>query len=73
MFDPGMQKARMIGIFLAVLELARNYGVVVEQAGIHGQMTLRTGERFSPRLEISEVFSDYCEDVEETIGPAKPR
>lgn len=73
MFDPGMQKARMIGIFLAVLELARNYGVVVEQVGIHGNMTLRTGERFRPQMEISEIFGDYLEDAEESVAPAKPR
>lgn len=76
MFDPGMHKSRMIGVFLAVLELARNYGVVVEQAGIHGKMTLRPGEQFSPRMEITEVFSDYVEDATDadTVSiPAKPR
>ncbi len=72
MFDPGIHKARMIGIFLAVLELARNYGVIVEQDGVHGKMTLRPGEHFQPRMEITEVFSDF-EDQPEIVGPAKPR
>lgn len=73
MFHPGMHKAKMIGVFLAVLELARNYGVIVEQTGIHGQMILRTGERFTPRMEITEVFGDYDDAVSETVSPAKPR
>ena len=74
MYLPGMNKANLIGIFLAVLELARNYGVTVEQAGVHGQMVLRPGERFVPQMEITEVFGEFgeTEAVEEGI-PAKPR
>ena len=75
-FQVGMHKAQMIGVFLAVLELARNYGVLVEQVGIHGQMILRPGEAFIPRMEISEVFEHQAEEEDgtaETISMAKPR
>lgn len=71
MFEPGMHKAKMIGIFLAILELARNYGVVVEQGGMHGNMVVRRGEDFKPSLELTEVFTDYVDDAE--LVPAKPR
>ena len=44
MFEPGMHKSKMIGVFLAILELARHHGVVVEQSGFHGEMVLTQGE-----------------------------
>lgn len=61
MFEPGMHKARMIGIFLAILELTRNYGVVVEQRGLHGEMIMRRGDNFKTSLEMTEVFSGFNE------------
>lgn len=76
MFEPGMHKARMIGVFLAILELARNYGVVVEQSAIHGHMVMRCGDEFQPSLEVTEVFTDFVEDSAEEEAeavPAKPR
>lgn len=74
MFAAGMHKTKMIGVFLAVLELARHHGVVVEQSGVHGEMVLTQGENFRPSLEISEVFSDFDEEVAEAeAAPAKPR
>jgi segregation and condensation protein A len=69
MFEPGMHKSQIVGVFLAVLELARNFGVVVEQDGLHADLTLTQGESFRPTLEISELFGDY----EAEVGPAKPR
>ena len=65
----------MIGVFLAVLELARNYGVMVEQVGIHGKMILRPGDQFVPRMEINEVF-DVTDSSGEDVQPVavtKPR
>ncbi len=74
MFEPGIHKAKMIGIFLAILELARNYGVVVDQSGMHGHLVLRCGDDFRPTLEVTEVFEEMDTTVEtaETV-PAKPR
>lgn len=72
-FEPGMHKSKMIGVFLAILELVRNYGVIVDQSGLHGEMVLKQGDEFKPSLEVSEVFSDFSEVVEEELVPAKPR
>ena len=73
MFEPRMHKSSMIGVFLAVLELARNYGVVVEQTGLHGEMVMRPGDNFKHSLDVSEVFSEFEEDVTEELAAAKPR
>lgn len=73
LFEPGMHKSKVIGIFLAVLELARNYGVIVEQTGIHGEMMLRQGPDFQPLLEVEEVFSDFDGEPAEPLSPVKPR
>lgn len=73
LFEAGMHKSKMIGIFLAILELARNYGVVVDQSGMHGLMVLRCGDDFRPSLEVTEVFSDYDGVDESTAVAAKPR
>ena len=76
MFELGMHKSRMIGIFLAILELVRNYGVVVEQVGMHGDMILKQGDNFRPSLELTEVFSDFDTTVaepDEELVVAKPR
>ena len=71
MFVPGMHKSRMIGIFLAILELARHYGVVVEQADLHADLWLIAGEDFQPVLEVQEVFSEEASSANAT--PMKPR
>ena len=70
MFQPGMHKSRMIGVFLATLELARNYGVVVEQQGLYSEMWLKRGEDFQAVLEVSE---EYSADLDLQAGPGKPR
>ena len=74
MFEHRIHKARMIGIFLAILELSRNYGVTVEQIGLHGELIMRRGEDFKPSLEVSEVFSDFSDgEVSEELATSKPR
>jgi segregation and condensation protein A len=62
MFQPGMAKSKMIGVFLAILELARNYNVLVEQDGMHSEIHLCPGENFRPRIEISEIHSAEFDD-----------
>lgn len=71
MFQPGMHKAAMIGVFLATLELARNYNVVVEQVELHSEIWLKQGDEFQPVMEISEVFS--TSELPEPALPGKPR
>lgn len=73
LFEAGMHKSKMIGIFLAILELARNYGVSVEQSNVHGEMELSPGPRFQPTWELSESFSEFEDDPQALVSPAKPR
>ena len=59
LFEPGMHKSSMIGIFLAVLELVRHHDVTFEQESLFGEIWLYpTGDVHKP-IEISRV--DYRE------------
>ncbi len=71
MFRAGMHKGMLIGVFLAVLELVRNYGVIVEQEDLHSVMWLTQSDDFRPTLELSEVYSSQFE--EDLTVPSKPR
>lgn len=46
MFQSGMHKSALIGVFLAVLELVRHHHVDAEQDANHGEIYLRTTEGF---------------------------
>lgn len=63
MFEEGMHKSAMIGVFLAVLELVRHHSVRTEQSDTHGEIILTRGESFSESLDLSEV---------DTYGEAPP-
>jgi segregation and condensation protein A len=52
MFQPGMHKSAIVGVFLAVLELARHHGVRAEQRELHGEIWIVPGEDFDPQGEI---------------------
>ncbi len=65
MFQAGMHKSAMIGVFLAVLELVRHHCVQAEQEAPHGEIYLKPGERFETHLELPEP-DDYQ-------GASKPR
>jgi segregation and condensation protein A len=58
MFLPGMHKSAIVGIFLAVLELARHHGVRTEQNDLHGEIWLVPGDGFDPTGEIA-VADEY--------------
>jgi len=53
MFQPGMHKSAIVGVFLAVLELARHHGVRTEQQELHGEIWLVPGDGFDPTAEIT--------------------
>lgn len=55
MFEEGMHKSAMIGVFLAVLELVRHHSVRTEQRDTHGEIWLTRGEAFSDSLDLSDV------------------
>ncbi len=55
LFDASMHKSRLIGIFLAILELVRHRHVRVEQDSVFGEITiLPRGDSAAP-LDLSQV------------------
>ena len=54
MFQPGMHKSAIVGVFLAILELARHHGVRTEQNDLHGEIWIVPGEEFNPTKEITQ-------------------
>ncbi|MBW3596317.1 MAG: segregation/condensation protein A [Planctomycetes bacterium] len=55
MFQPGMHKSAMIGVFLAILELVRHHRIHAEQDDVHGEIWVTPGETFEEGLEIADV------------------
>ena len=55
MFQVGMHKSALIGVFLAVLELVRHHQVRAEQDGLHGEIYLLSGEDFGKQIDLSNV------------------
>jgi segregation and condensation protein A len=58
MFNPGMHKSAMIGVFLAVLELVRHHSVRAEQNDLHGEIWIVPDADFDPAKEI-EAADNY--------------
>jgi segregation and condensation protein A len=75
MFQPGMHKSAMIGVFLAVLELVRHHCVGAEQDELHSEIFLLPGPDFSPELEISSIdpYVPTPVDSGEPTSLAKPK
>ena len=55
MFEPGMHKSALIGVFLAILELVRHHSVRTEQPETQGEIWVLPGSRFDPLLDLSDV------------------
>lgn len=70
MFEAGMHKSALIGMFLAILELVRHHRVSTEQQDPHGEIFVVPGDGFNQDLEINEV-DNYGGDVDEL--PVTPR
>ncbi len=58
LFEPGMHKSAMVGIFLAILELTRYHNVRTEQIGEHGDIRILAGASFDAGTKIEGVV-DY--------------
>jgi segregation and condensation protein A len=54
MFFAGMHKSAIVGVFLAVLELARHHGVRTEQNDLHGEIWIVPGEGFDTSATIED-------------------
>jgi segregation and condensation protein A len=52
MFEPGMHKSAIVGVFLAILELSRHHGVRTEQNDLHGEIWIIPGEGFDPAKDL---------------------
>lgn len=55
MFDQHMHKSRMIGVFLAVLELVRHHSVDTRQDHLHGEIWIIPGEHYQDGDDFSDV------------------
>lgn len=73
LFDLGAHKSAMIGIFLAILELARHYGVSTRQEPGGIEIIVTRGERFETELNVSEVDNYDASAVDETNLPVKKK
>lgn len=62
LFQAGMHKSQLIGMFLAVLELVRHHGVRAEQNELHGEIWILPGAATPEKLELSEA-DDYEKGV----------
>lgn len=58
LFQPGMHKSTLVGIFLAVLELVRHHRVRVEQNQVFGEIWLQADPNCHEPLDFSGV-DDY--------------
>jgi segregation and condensation protein A len=58
LFEPGMHKSAMVGVFLAVLELTRHHNVIARQNDLHSPITLVPSDAFSKQLDVSNI-DDY--------------
>ncbi len=58
LFEPGMHKSAMVGIFLAVLELTRHHNVIAHQSDLHSEIMIVPNEGFNEHLDVSNI-DDY--------------
>ncbi|MCE9529323.1 MAG: segregation/condensation protein A [Planctomycetales bacterium] len=74
MFEPGMHKSAIVGVFLAVLELCRHHNVRAEQNDFHGEIYIVPTEGFDPAKEITSAddYSGGRRPVAEDM-PVRPR
>jgi segregation and condensation protein A len=53
LFQSGMHKSTLVGMFLAILELVRHHGVRAEQDELHGEIWILPGENVSQAIDAS--------------------
>jgi segregation and condensation protein A len=52
LFEPGLHKSALVGLFLATLEMIRYHGLVAHQEASEGALWLCKGVAFPKSLEI---------------------
>jgi segregation and condensation protein A len=55
LFEPGMHKSQLVGIFLAVLELVRHHHVHVDQNELFGEIWILPDRNYMKSVDVSEV------------------
>ncbi|MEM9411021.1 MAG: segregation/condensation protein A [Planctomycetota bacterium] len=55
LFQQGMHKSAMVGVFLAVLELTRHHNVYAQQSGLHTDILILPGDGFKDDAEFHDV------------------
>ncbi len=55
LFDPSMHKSKLVGIFLAILELVRHHHVRVEQNALFGEIWILPNLESAGPLDLSDV------------------
>jgi segregation and condensation protein A len=73
MFEAGMHKSALIGVFLAILELVRHHSVRTEQPSGHGEIWILPGSQFDPHLNLSDIDEYTHRTAPEESPPPRPR
>ena len=55
LFSRAMHKSAMVGVFLAMLELARHHNVHTQQDHLHGEIWIVAADGFEKELHVFEV------------------
>ncbi len=64
LFEVGMHKSSMIGVFLGILELVRHHGAVTEQPDPDGEIWIRPGSQFQRDLDLANVDTYSHRDLQ---------
>lgn len=73
LLEPGMHKSALIGVFLAVLELARHHSVRTQQNELHGEIWVIPDRDFNTEAEFTAVDSYEGPAFQVDDLPVKPR
>ena len=69
LFQEGMHKSAMVGVFLAVLELTRHHNVQAQQGDLHTEILIVPGDGFDANAEFSDA-DDYGQQNTAAGDPA---
>lgn len=73
LFEPGMHKSGLVGLFLATLEMTRYHGLEAIQTVSEGPLWLRKSESFPSELQVEDVHGLDSETLETSNLPIRPR
>ncbi|MCE9606874.1 MAG: segregation/condensation protein A [Planctomycetia bacterium] len=74
LFEPGMHKSKLVGMFLAVLELARHHSVKTEQSNLFGEIMVFPGTsgKVSVEDDAADEYDHQRTDDVRTTAVAEP-